>query len=276
MQTRLVQLTHPDEGRRTGLVDGNELHLLATYRSNYEFAMAALATGWKLRDLLSTDLSGIVLDYGEVHALKTEWQFLPAFDHPHEPGRCLVSGLAVGGSGTVWQYQGSGDSLCGHGEALKIEDLPAPIRIPEIAALYVIGDSGFPRRVGVAAGISGSRRSSLGPELILETDFPRIEGVVRLLREGREIWAQEFTAGQVPLALALAATEGDYFRGGNYRRSGDIHVHFFGAKLFGAVERPTAEDKDTAELLLKGFGGELRTRILVEQVDSVPVAALPL
>src|SRR6266700_3191920 len=98
ISTRLVQLTHPEEGRRAALVYGNNLHLLATYRSVYSFAMAALDTGWKLRDVLSTDLSGIELDYDEVYQLATPWRFLPSFDHPSEPGACLVSQ-----AGPPWQ-----------------------------------------------------------------------------------------------------------------------------------------------------------------------------
>ena len=73
---------------------GDELCLLATFRTVYAFATAAIETGQELRDLLSTDLSGIVLDYQEVYALKSAWRFLPSFDHPQEPGRCLVSGCA--------------------------------------------------------------------------------------------------------------------------------------------------------------------------------------
>src|ERR1700722_19436755 len=101
--TRLVQLRHPDEGRRAAVVYDNELHLLATYRSIYSFARAAIDTGWKLRDLLSTDLSGIVLGYDEIYELETPWRFLPSFDHPIEPGRCLVSA-----AGAEWRYLGSG------------------------------------------------------------------------------------------------------------------------------------------------------------------------
>src|SRR5258708_22445494 len=40
--TRLVQLDHPGFGRRVALADGEDLHLLGTYRSAYAFAMAAL------------------------------------------------------------------------------------------------------------------------------------------------------------------------------------------------------------------------------------------
>ena len=56
--------------------------------------MAAIETGQKLRELLSTDLSGIVLDYREVYALQSGWRFLPSFDHPEHTACCLVSGCA--------------------------------------------------------------------------------------------------------------------------------------------------------------------------------------
>src|ERR1041385_5632407 len=92
--TRLVQIIHPDYGRRVALVNGDELHLLSTYRTVYAFAMAAIETELKLRDLLSTDLSGIVLAYGEVYALRSDWRFLPSFDHPQHTACCLVSGCA--------------------------------------------------------------------------------------------------------------------------------------------------------------------------------------
>src|ERR1044071_10029241 len=92
--TRIVQIIHPDYGRRVALVNGDELHLLSTLRTAYAFAMAAIETEQKLRDLLSTDLSGIVLDYRDVHALKSDWRFLPSFDHPQHTACCLVSGCA--------------------------------------------------------------------------------------------------------------------------------------------------------------------------------------
>jgi len=54
--TRLVQIIHPEFGRRVALVSGDELHLLSTFRSVYAFAVAAIETGQNLRALLSTDL----------------------------------------------------------------------------------------------------------------------------------------------------------------------------------------------------------------------------
>ena len=254
VSTRLVQLTHPDEGRRAALVYGGELHLLATYRSAYSFAMAALETGWKLRDLLSTDLSGITLNYEEVHSLATPWRFLPAFDHPEEPGRCLVSA-----AGPPWRYVGSGASLRGHGDAI------AAGSCADIAAVYVIGRDGEPHRVGVTPGFC-SRHSAIGPELTLDTSLPAVEGTVA--SDGQPI---KLSAGDVPLAWILTSVEPDLFEATDSRRLGDAHVHFFAERLFDS--RPAVEG-DAASVEFQGLGRALRNRIRSEK--AYRVAAVPL
>jgi hypothetical protein len=272
-RTRLVQLIHPEEGRRAGLVDDEELHLLATYRSIYDFALAAIETGWKLRELLSTDLSGIVLEYREVHALKTPWRLLPAFDHPSEPGRCLVCVLEVEGGQTVWRYQGSGDCLSGHGGPLTI---PNPSSLfPEIAAAYVIGQNGVPRRLGLMAGIRGARECAVGPELVADADF-HLEGSARLLRNTNQIWSCELSSGSASVTSALAAAEARHFERADHRRCGDTHVLFFGAKSLGAAGFPHLDDGDEAIVQLVEFGKPLQARAVVRQANSAPAAVVPL
>src|SRR4051812_21322602 len=98
--TRIVQIIHPEYGRRIALVRDRELHLLSTYRTTYQFAYASLEIGISMRELLSEDLAGIVLDYDEVHALRSGWMFLPSFDHPTDLARCIVSGCANAHTGT--------------------------------------------------------------------------------------------------------------------------------------------------------------------------------
>lgn len=271
ISTRLVQLSHPEEGRRAALVYRNELHLLATYRSVYQFALAALETGWTLRDLLSTDLSGIVLDYSQVHSLQTPWRFLPAFDHPREPGSCLVAGLTDGG----WEYRGSGESLTGHGEPLSIPEPGSAIRMPELAAAYVIGYDGAPRRVGVAAGICGPSFSALGPELIAELSFgAELTSSISLLREGREIWNRTIhREASVPVVDLLAAIEPDHFRRAGHRSRGNAHICFFGSKLM-AVDSLEVADKDEVVVGFSDLGRALRVPVQVE--EAMPVTARPL
>lgn len=262
--TRLVQLMHPDEGRRAALVYQNQIHLLATYRSIYAFALAALETGWKLRDLLSTDLSGIVLDYGEIHARQTAWTFLPCFDHPDEPGRCVVSS-----AGPPWHYIGSGASLRGHGEPVTGAEYA------DISAAYVIAPDGTPRRVGVAQAVGG-RVPSVGPELILDAELPAIEGTAHVFRAGRETLTKRFSGGDAPLLLALAAIEPDHFESADYRRPGDAHVHLFGQRLFGEQGRLAAEPGDEVSMELEGLGRPLRNSVRAADQARRRVAATPL
>lgn len=269
--TRLVQLSHPEEGRRAALVYQNELHLLATYRSVYQFALAALDTGWTLRDLLSTDLSGVVLEYDEVHSLQTPWRFLPAFEHPREPGSCLVAGLTEAG----WEYRGSGESLTAHGEPLPIPEPGSAIRVPELAAAYVIGYDGAPRRVGIAAGIRAPSFSALGPELILELSFGEdLEGSVGVRREGQEIWNRNIRREvSSPVGDLLAAVEPEHFRRAGHRSRGNAHVCFFGSKLL-TVDSPGVEDGDELIVEFGELGRALRAAIRVE--EARPVTARPL
>ena len=268
ISTRLVQLTHPKEGRRAALVDGNRVHLLASYRSIYSFAMAAIENGWKLRDALSQDLSGIELDYSEVYELATPWRFLPCFDHLEEPARCLVST-----TGRPWQYLGSGNSLRAHGD-------PIPeAGCGDLAAVYVIDRQGAPRRVGMALGQTslrnGSRHSVLGPELTLDADLARIDSTVTVLRAGNQVWSQSFSGGEVPLGWALAAVEPDYFEAAGSRRFGDAHVHFFGERIFGARAGIPALEQDELVIDFPGLGRPLHNPLRSEE-SLRHVAVLPL
>ncbi|HEY6344661.1 MAG TPA: hypothetical protein VIY49_24465 [Bryobacteraceae bacterium] len=260
-------MAHPEDGRRAALVYGNQLHLLATYRSLYQFAWAAMETRLALRDLLSTDLSGIALDYGEVHALRTAWRFLPAFDHPRSPGCCLVSRSGESG----WEYRGSGESLTAHGEALPVLD-HAAVRAPELASVYVIGGDGIARRVGLAsgigdAGIGSARFSALGPELVLEPDLARLNGSARLMRAGCEAWSG--TAQWDGMAGALEAVEGEHFRRAGHRTPGDAHVHFFGAKLGGRCA--SVENGDEIAVQWEALGSQLRVVIQKERTSPEPI-----
>lgn len=185
---RLVQITHPSSGRRVALVDGSKLRLLGSHRSIYAFALASIEIGCKLQELILSDVSDFVLDYDEVYSLASEWTFLPSFDHPAEPARCLVSGTGLThlasaarrdamresesvtdsirmyqlgvehgkpapsetGAAPEWFYKGSGSILRGHGAPLTVPNFAADGgEEPEMAAAYLIDHDGNPRRVGL-------------------------------------------------------------------------------------------------------------------------------
>ena len=186
--TRLIQLSHPTQGRRVALVDGNDLRLLTGFTSVYQIATSGKPLIETARKAVSSD----TLSYDDVYAGKSEWKILPAFDHPEESARCLVSGTGLthrasaenrqamhAGIATVtdsmrmyqwgveagrpadgeigvppeWFYKGTGSILRGHGEPLTIppygEDGGEE---PEVAGAYIIDAQGAPRRVGMVMG----------------------------------------------------------------------------------------------------------------------------
>jgi hypothetical protein len=189
---RLVQLREPGGKRRIALVDGDRLLLLAGYDSIYELATAALHRGERLANAAIEAASDQVLDYDSIYSARSEWSLLPAFDHPHEPARCIVSGTglthmasaenraamhakaaeltdsmkmylsgvesgrpAPGSIGVApeWFYKGTGTILRAHGEPL---DVPAYAcdggEEPEIAGAYIIDGDGRPWRAGLMMG----------------------------------------------------------------------------------------------------------------------------
>ncbi len=93
--TSLVQLQHPEHGRRVARVEANELVLLEEYDSAYELAWEAVSRQERLSDLIETNQSENCLDYDAIYAGQSDWKLLPVFDFPHNPTRCLVTGTGL-------------------------------------------------------------------------------------------------------------------------------------------------------------------------------------
>jgi hypothetical protein len=93
--TRLVQLHHARHGRRIAMVNDHQLVLIKGHASIYALAQSALTGEKDLAQVIHGNLSGETLDYDTVHRGGFEWRLLPAFDHPGEPARCLVTGTGL-------------------------------------------------------------------------------------------------------------------------------------------------------------------------------------
>ena len=285
--TRLVQIIHPEYGRRVALVSGSELHLLSDHRTAYHLANAALASGTSIRELVSTDLSGIVLNYDEVHALRSGWSFLPSFDHPHDLARCLVSGCANAHSGTrdgrpaapPWFYKGNGAHLRAHGEALTIPSFAASgSEEAELAGVWIIAPNGTPTRVGITPGNEFAdpamanadprllshaklRTCSIGPELVLDAEFTDIGGLVRVERGDKRIWSREIATGERHTQFTLAEVEEHLFKYAAHRVPGDIHIHYLGGSVSSYADGVRLEQGDQVVIEWDGFGRPLRNLI---------------
>ncbi len=92
---RLVQIQHAAQGRRIAQVEDNQLRLLNDYASLYACALAALSQKERLVTVIERVVTGEAVNYDAVYAGQSEWKLLPAFDHPEEPARCLVSGTGL-------------------------------------------------------------------------------------------------------------------------------------------------------------------------------------
>ncbi len=92
---RLAQLQQEAQGRRVAQVDGSQLRLLNGYTSVYACVLAALHQGERLVTIIERAVTKTRLDYDAIYAGQSEWKLLPAFDHPQEPARCLVSGTGL-------------------------------------------------------------------------------------------------------------------------------------------------------------------------------------
>jgi hypothetical protein len=185
---RLVQLVHPDEGRRVAVVEEPKLHLLPSYDTVFELADAAMKSGKKMQDLIS--LAEPFLEYEPIHAGRSDWKLLPAFDHPLEPSRLHVTGTGLThkasaenrqamhgdpahltdsmkmyrigleggrpqpgciGAPPEWFYKGTGHILRAHLQPLVVpEHGEDGGEEAEIAGCYIIGSDGTPYRVGLA------------------------------------------------------------------------------------------------------------------------------
>ncbi len=156
---RLVQIVHPQHGRRVAFVEEPRLLLLQYVHSIYALAQKAIEKSIPLKQYIGSCLTEEALDYDEVYEQRAAWHLLPAFDHPENPFACLVSGTGLthqssalnrqtmhqaeqsnltdsmrmyqwgvqGGRPVAheigvqpeWFYKGQGDILCAHGQPLE-------------------------------------------------------------------------------------------------------------------------------------------------------------
>lgn len=155
---RLVQIARSGE-RRVAFIEGDRLRLLDVSCADiYSLAIQATKRDGNLTDAVEAIIGNELLDYAPIYETNSEWRILPAFDHPADVARCLVSGTGLthkasaenraamhsstdqpitdsmrmyrmgleGGfpkPGAIgvqpeWFYKGNGSILRGHGEAL--------------------------------------------------------------------------------------------------------------------------------------------------------------
>ena len=185
---------------------------------------------------------------------------------------------ANGGEGVQpeWFYKGDGSCLVGPGEPLASPDFALDgSEEPEIAGIYIIDDTGTPRRLGFALANEFSdhivekgnylwlahsklRPAALGPELLLG-DLPQdVRGTSRIVRDGATLWEKPFLSGEANMSHSIANLEHHHFKYALFRRPGDIHVHFFGTATLSFADGIETREGDVFEVSAAPFTRSVR------------------
>jgi hypothetical protein len=208
------------------------------------------------------------------------------FEWGREKGRPEAGKIGIA---PEWFYKGDGSVL----------RAPfAPLTIPghaedggeegEVAAIYLIDDSGTPHRIGMCTGdefsdhvferrnylnLAGSklRQCSLGPELVVNPDFGDVPGIVRVVRNDAVLWEKKIRTGEDNMCHSLANLEHHHFKFEGHRQPGTLHVHFLGADALSFGEGIRLQPGDIAEVSFEGFGRPLRNPIAAEDNISSAV-----
>lgn len=185
---------------------------------------------------------------------------------------------AQGGIGVAPEWFYKGDGRC-------VVAPEAPLELPayaldggdevEIVGLYVIGDGGEVLRAGFALGNeyadhvmerqnylylahSKLRQCSYGPELLIGKLPGSVSGHARLLRDGREIWAEDWLSGEDNMCHSIGNLEHHHFKYRGFRQPGDVHVHYFGAATGSFTKKIETKIGDVFEIGSPQFGRPLR------------------
>jgi hypothetical protein len=181
-----------------------------------------------------------------------------------------------------WFYKGDGS---------VVQPPFAPLTLPcfgedggeeaEFAGIYLIADDGAPYRIGLAAAnefsdhrferrnylnLAGSklRTCSIGPELVVGSDFESVAGEVAIQRSGKTIWQKTIETGEENMCHSMANLEHHHFKFPGHRHPGRVHIHFFGAHSLSFGDGIEMANGDWMQVRFDGFGRPLRNPLYTE------------
>jgi len=213
--------------------------------------------------------------------------------------RIFLEGIEGGkpADGTIgcqpeWFYKGDGSQLVGPGEPLVMPSFAADGgEEPELAGIYLIGADGVPFRLGLCLANEFSdhvterhnylwlahsklRQAALGPELIVGPPPEQVEGTSRIRRRGSVVWEKPFCSGEANMSHSIANLEWHQFKYDQFRRPGDVHVHFFGTATLSFSDGFRTEPGDEFEIEADPFTLPLRNRLVRSEEGQPKVRTL--
>ena len=191
-----------------------------------------------------------------------------------------------------WFYKGDGSSVIAPEASFQSPNFALDGgEEPEIAGVYVIAPDGTPCRLGFTLGNEFSdhvterqnylflahsklRNASFGPELRLGELPGDVRGASRIRRAGKVIWEKPFLSGEENMSHTIANLEHHHFKYAQFRRPGDVHVHFFGTATLSFNDGIKTEPGDVFEIEVEAFGRPLRNALAVAPALQAVVRAL--
>ena len=178
-----------------------------------------------------------------------------------------------------WFYKGDGGCIVSPEHTLELPShaLDGGDEV-EVVGIYMTGDDGHVYRVGFALGNEYSdhvmerqnylylahsklRQCSYGPELLLGDLPAHVTGHARLRRGSDVIWEQDWLSGEDNMCHSIANLEHHHFKYSEFRRAGDVHVHFFGAATGSFTDKIETRPGDVFEIESPVFGQPLRNTL---------------
>ncbi len=178
-----------------------------------------------------------------------------------------------------WFYKGDGSSIVAPEHELELPRfaLDGGDEV-EVVGLYIAAKGGHIYRIGFALGNEYSdhvlerrnylylahsklRQCSYGPELLIGELPSCVTGYARVRRNDNIIWEQEWLSGEDNMCHSIANLEHHHFKYREFRRPGDVHVHFFGAATGSFTSNIETRPGDVFEIESTTFGKPLRNTL---------------
>jgi hypothetical protein len=213
--------------------------------------------------------------------------------------RIFLEGLAGGkptagavGQQPEWFYKGDGSGIVGPERALSLPSFAKDGgEEPELAGIYLIGPDGTPFRLGLCLANEFSdhvterhnylwlahsklRQAALGPELFVGPPPAHVQGVSRIRRGAAILWEQPFLSGEDNMSHSLSNLEAHHFKYAQFRRPGDIHVHFFGTATLSFSDGVQTQPGDVFEIEASPFTLPLRNPLQAQPAAAVSIRVL--
>ena len=191
-----------------------------------------------------------------------------------------------------WFYKGDGSGIVATGEPLIAPGFALDGgEEPEIAGVYLIDRAGAPHRLGFCLANEFSdhvmerqnylylahsklRPAALGAELLTGPMPADIRGASRIRRAGGVLWERPFLSGESNMSHTVGNLEYHHFKYAQFRRPGDVHVHFFGTATLSCTDGVNTAAGDVFEVDAAPFLIPLRNPLAIAPGERVAMQVL--